>query len=150
PNDAAVVRFTSRVVERVSTVPGVTAAGMSSKVPFNTIGMNFGPLSSDADPDGANKLPPSVEAITATGGYFKSIGIPLLAGRTFDREDRQDPREVIIDRALAVQRWHDSTGQKALGRQLWFGTTLRYTVIGVVGAVHDTSLAAPPNPIIYL
>ena len=102
-------------------------------------------------PNASNKLPPSVEAITATGGYFKAMGIPLLAGRTFDREDRQDAREVIIDRALAVQRWHDSTGRAAIGRQLWFGPppAYRYTIIGVVGAVHDTSLAAPPNQLVY-
>ena len=149
--DADVVRLTTRLVDRVSAVPGVTAAGVTSKVPFNGIGMNFGPVTTDADPNASNKLPPSVEAITATGGYFKSIGIPLLAGRTFDREDRQDAREVIIDRALAVQRWHDSTGRAAIGRQLWFGPppAYRYTIIGVVGAVHDTSLAAPPNPLVY-
>ncbi len=149
PNDTAVARFTTRVVDRVSTVPGVIAAGATSKVPLNTIGMNFGPLTSDADPDATNKLPPSVEAITATGGYFKSMGIPLLAGRTFDREDRQNPTEVIIDRSLAIQRWHDSTGRAAIGRKLWFAPVLRYTVIGVVGAVRDTSLAAPPNAILY-
>ena len=147
--DSDVVRFTTRLVERVSSVPGVTAAGASSKVPFNSIGINFGPLMTDADPDGANKLPPSAEAVTATGGSFKAIGIPLIAGRTYDREDRQNAREVIIDQTLAVQRWHDSTGRAAIGRTVWFSPEFRLTVIGVVGAVHDTSLAAPPNPILY-
>jgi putative ABC transport system permease protein len=148
-NDTAVVRFTTRLVDRVSQVPGVSAAGVTSKVPFNTLGQNFGPVTTDADPDGANKLAPSAEAITATGGYFKAMGIPLLAGRTFEREDRQDAQEVIIDQSLAVQRWHDSTGRAAVGRKLWFSPSLRYTVIGVVGAVHDTSLAAPPNSLVY-
>ena len=71
------------------------------------------------------------------------MGIPLLAGRTFDRPERQRPREAIIDRTLAIQRWHDSTGAAAIGRRIYFTANQPLTVIGVVGAVHDTSLAAP-------
>jgi hypothetical protein len=37
-NDADVVRFTTRIVERVSAVPGVTAVAMTSKIPFNGLG----------------------------------------------------------------------------------------------------------------
>ncbi|MGH7622807.1 MAG: FtsX-like permease family protein, partial [Gemmatimonadaceae bacterium] len=71
-------------------------------------------------------------------------------GRTFDRSERQDANEMIVDRSFAVQRWHDSTGAAALGRRIHFTQLQSFTVIGVVGAVHDTSLAAPPNQLLYV
>jgi predicted permease len=147
--DQDVVRFTTQLVDRVSAVPGVRAAGISSKVPLNNIGVNFVPVYTDADAD-SKTLPPSGEVITTDASYFRAMGIPLIAGRTFDRLDRQRPGEIIIDRSLAIQRWKDSTGAAAIGRQLYFTTDLRFTVIGVVGAVHDTSLAAPPNQLLYV
>ncbi|HEY4131700.1 MAG TPA: ABC transporter permease [Gemmatimonadaceae bacterium] len=148
--DPDVVRFTTQVIDRVAAVPGVKAVGVTSKVPLNGIGINFTPLTSDADRDATNKMPPSAVVITATGGYFNAMGIPLLAGRTFDRLDRQSPNEVIVDRSLAIQYWHDSTGASAVGRRVSFAKNQWLTVIGVVGAVHDTSLAAPPNGLLFV
>jgi len=143
-----VQRFSTELVDRVAAVPGVRAAGISSKIPLNNVGINFVPTYTDADAD-SKTLPPSAEAITASGSYFQAMGIPLIAGRTFDRSERQDPKQIIIDRSFAVQRWHDSTGAAALGRHVHFTQAQSFTVIGVVGAVHDTSLAAPPNQLLY-
>jgi putative ABC transport system permease protein len=147
--DSDVVRVTTQIVDRIATLPGVRAAGLSSKVPLNPIGINFTPIYSDADDPSSKKLPPPGEVITASGDYFRAMGIPLLAGRTFDRPERQRPREVIIDRTLALQRWHDSTGVAAIGKRVYFVANQPLTVIGVVGAVHDTSLAAPANSLVY-
>ncbi|MEP6493829.1 MAG: ABC transporter permease [bacterium] len=149
-NDTAVVRFTSRLIERAAVVPGVQAAGVSSKVPLNGTGGNYTPVWSDADRDEGTALPPSEEVITATGGYFNAMGIPLLAGRTFDPPDRQNASETIIDRSLAKQYWGDSTGRAALGHRLRFAPNWWLTVVGVVGSVHDTSLAAAPSASIYV
>jgi putative ABC transport system permease protein len=148
--DSDIVRATTQMVDRIAALPGVKAAGLSSKIPLNGIGINFTPVYSDADDPSSKKLPPSAEAITASGGYFSAMGIPLLAGRTFDRPERQRPREAIIDRTMAIQRWHDSTGAAAIGRRIYFTANQPLTVIGVVGAVHDTSLAAPANSLVYL
>ena len=148
--DSDVVRINTRLIERVATVPGVKAAGLSSKIPLNSIGSNFVPMYSDADDPSSKKLPPSVEVISTSSGYFDAMGIPLLAGRTFDRPERQPPNQVIIDRSLAFQRWHDSTGAAAIGRRINFAANQWMTVVGVVGSVRDTSLAAPPNSLVYV
>lgn len=148
--DEEVVRFTTRLIDRVQSVPGVSAVGVSSKIPFNATGINMAPVYSDADVDATNKMPPSAEPITATAGYFTAMGIPLVAGRPFDRPDRQNPDEVIIDRTTAAQRWGDSTGASAIGRHVWFSPDQKLTVIGVVGAIHDTSLAAPPGSFVFV
>ena len=146
--DADVVRFTSQLVDRVRNVPGVRFAGVSSKVPLNNIGMNFVPVYTDADVD-PKTLPPSGEIVTTDGSYFQAMGIPLIAGRTFDRAERQSAQEMIVDRSFAIQRWKDSTGVAAIGRRIRFTQDQWFTVIGVVGAVHDTSLAAPASQLIY-
>ncbi|HEY4303971.1 MAG TPA: ABC transporter permease [Gemmatimonadaceae bacterium] len=148
--DSDIVRTTTQIVDRVAALPGVAAAGLSSKIPLNGIGINFTPVYSDADDPSSKKLPPSAEVITTSGTYFNAMGIPLIAGRTFDRPERQHPREAIIDRSMAFQRWHDSTGVKAIGRRIYFTPNQPLTVIGVVGAVHDTSIAAPANSLVYV
>ncbi|HEY7233297.1 MAG TPA: ABC transporter permease [Gemmatimonadaceae bacterium] len=151
PTYSDVVRFTQRAIERISVIPGVEAVGVSSKLPLQTLGRGYGPARSDNDRSDPSALPPPEQLIAVSGGYFDAMRIPVLAGRTFDRLDRQVSREAIVDRTLAAQFWDDSSGARALGRRVqplpngpW------YTVIGVVGAVHDTSLAAPANGIVYL
>lgn len=148
--DSDIVRATTQIVDRVAALPGVKAAGLTSKIPLNSIGINFTPVYSDADDPSSKKLPPSAEVITTSGGYFSAMGIPLIAGRTFDRPERQRPREVIIDRTMAFQRWRDSTGAAAIGRRIYFTANQPLTVIGVVGAVHDTSIASPANSLVYV
>ena len=151
PGDDDVVRFTDRLLSRLADVPGVRAVGVTSKVPLNRTGRAYSPVWSDNDQTEANSLPPSVQFTTVTGEYFGAMGIPLIAGRTFLPLNRQQTGEAVIDRTMALQFWHDSTGQRALGRRLRYtpGHTPWYTVVGVVGNVHDTSLAAPVTGQLY-
>ena len=88
---------------------------------------------------------------TVSGGYFDAMRIPLVAGRTFGRIGHETPFEVIVDQTLAAQYWNDATGQHVLGRRLRFTQPDGpwYTVVGVVGNVRDSSLAAAPNGQVY-
>jgi putative ABC transport system permease protein len=152
PTDSAVVRFTRDVSDGLQHIPGVRAAGVTSKVPLNRLGALYTPIWTDAATTPGPTLPPSEQLTTVTGGYFDAMGIPLIAGRTFEALDRQPAYEAIIDVSLARQYWDDSTGGRALGRHVRFAPTggPAYTVVGVVGSVRDTSVAAPPTGIVYL
>jgi len=149
-NDSAVVRFYAQLDERVAALPGVQAVGLSSRLPLGSNGMNQNPFYPEDDPSYATKLPPLQIFTTANGGYFRAMGIPLIAGRTFDRLDVQRGGEAILSRKTAVQFWKDSTGYAALGKQFRDlpGGPL-YTVIGVVGDTRDSTLAAPPSQTVY-
>jgi putative ABC transport system permease protein len=112
--------------------------------------MNQNPFYPEDDPSYATKIPPLQIFTTIDGGYFRTMNIPLLAGRTFDRLDAQRFGDAVISQATAIQFWKDSTGQRAIGKRfrdlpggLW------YTVIGVVGNARDTALAAPPSQTVY-
>jgi predicted permease len=150
-NDSSVVRFYSQLVERVRGLPGVKDVGLTSRLPFETNGWSQDPLYPEDDlATYANKIPPLNFYTTTDGGYFRAMGIPLVAGRVFDRMELQRPNEAIISRATALYFWKDSTGQRALGRrfreipgQPWL------TVVGVVGDTRDTSLASPPSLVVY-
>jgi predicted permease len=150
-NDSSVVRFYSQLVDRVRGLPGVKDVGLSSRLPFETNGWSQDPVYPEDDlATYANKIPPLNFYTTADGGYFRTMGIPLVAGKTFDRMELQRPNEAIISRATAIQFWKDSTGQRALGKrfreipgQPWL------TIVGVVGDTRDTSLASPPSLVVY-
>ena len=150
PNDTSVVRFYSQLLDRVKALPGVQEAGISSRLPFVEGGTNKDPFYPEGDDSYTNKIPPLNFYVTTDAGYFRTMRIPLVAGKTFDRLEQQHPGEAVISRQTAIQFFGDSTGQRALGkrfRELPGGPL--FTVVGVVGDTRDTSLAAPPSMVVY-
>lgn len=150
PTDSAIVRFYSTLRQKVSELPGVRNAGLTSRLPLLGHGMNQNPFYTEDDAQAGTRIPPLQIFTTIDGNYFQVMGIPLVAGRTFDRLEAQRDFEAIISQRTAEQFWKDPTGRAALGKRFrglpngpW------YTVIGVVGNTRDTALAAPPSQAIY-
>ena len=154
---SAAARLRSSVLQAAKPAPwrvvksGVRGAGIASHLPLESAGSSNSPIWVEGDPSASSKIPPLQFYVTTDGGYFKTMGIPLLAGRTFDRIDgRQHGDEAIITRQTSEQFWHDSTGTRAIGKR--FRTLPNgpwYTIIGVVGGIRDTSLMAPPAATVY-
>jgi putative ABC transport system permease protein len=151
PSDTSLVRFYADLVDRARALPGVREVGISSRIPLVGHGMSQDPLFLEDDPEYTTKIPPLALFTTTDGGYFRAMGIPLVAGRTFDRLVSQNDREVVISQTTALQFWKDSTGREAIGKRFRDepGGPL-YTVIGVVGNTRDTALAALPPRVVYL
>ena len=150
PSDTSSVRFYAQLLERVRALPGVSAAGVTQRLPLVASGMSQDPFYPEGDNSYTSKIPPLQLYTTTDGGYFRAMGIPLIAGKTFDRLDAQRPNEAIISQATAAFFFRDSTGQSVLGKRFrelpggpWF------TIIGVVGNTRDTSLASPPSQAVY-
>ena len=150
PNDTAATQFYGQLLDRVRSLPGVSAAGITQRLPLMASGMSQDPFYPENDPTYATTIPPLQLFTTVDGEYFRTMGIPLIAGKTFERTDAQRPGEAIISRATATQFYRDSTGQSVIGKRFqklpngpW------YTIIGVVGNTRDTSLAGPPSQTVY-
>jgi predicted permease len=150
PGDTAVVRFYDQLVGRVNELPGVRIAGVSSRLPLNSDGMNLNPFYVEGDEASNTKIPPLQIYTTVDSGYFHAMRIPLLTGRGFTRLGIQRPNEAIITQRTAEQFWKDPTGRAAVGKRFrslpggaWF------TIIGVAGNVRDTALAAEPTQGVY-
>ena len=150
PSDSSIVRFYTQLTDRVAQLPGVQSVGLTSRLPLSSEGLNQNPFYVEGDASTATKIPPLEVFVTADSGYFRAMRIPLLAGRNFDRLDRQHPLEAIISQESARVFFHDSTGQKALNRRFQVLPNGQWhTIIGVVGSVRDTALAAGPARSVY-
>lgn len=148
--DSALVQFWSTLVGRVSQMPGVRSVGLTSRLPLLQYGMNQNPFYVEGDASSASRIPPLQLYTSTDGQYFETMGIPLLAGRTFDRLGVQHGGEVVISQRTAEQFWKDPTGRAALGKRFRTLPTGPWnTIVGVVGNARDTSLATLPSQTVY-
>jgi predicted permease len=140
PDVPARAAFWQRLLDRASTIPGVTSAGLTSNVPFN------GNVSSGSySIVGINQLPgdpaPHGRQEVVGGDYFKAMQIPLIAGRTFTSGDTSAaPPVVVIDEYL-VKKYFGT--RSPLGQQIQGGRSARFTIVGVVGTINSIDLGAP-------
>jgi predicted permease len=94
--------FFTRLLERLRAAPGITAAGAVLMRPLQgTLGWDTTyALASESTMPGQERPTANFEVVTP--GYFDALGTPLLRGRDFnDRDDRDAPLVVIVNRSLA-------------------------------------------------
>jgi predicted permease len=130
------------LLDRVASVPGVQSVTMVDTVPMRE-GVNELAYSTAAALPPPDRQPLTL-ATSVTANYLDVMGIPLRAGRFFDRRDRPDGEPVIaIDDVLARQAFQTSNPQDAVGRQLWIPAMAPQPVrvVGVVGHVRHWGLA---------
>ena len=141
--DAAARRaFWLRLLEKAKGIPGVTAAGVTSNVPFNG-NVSSGSYSIVGYTPGPSEAAPHGRQEVAGGDYFRAMQIPVLQGRTFNDGDTADsPRVVVIDQYL-VNRYFANRNPLGQEIQRGQGPQGRYTVIGVVGTINSIDLAQP-------
>jgi hypothetical protein len=118
---AARVRFIEQFEERLRALPGVTAVAATGEIPTRT--MNRNGFTVEGAPPAPTDAPNSALYETVTDDYFRTLGIPLRAGRTFGPQDRPDgPPVVIVSEGLARRHW---PGGDAVGGRLRFGPPTR-------------------------
>ena len=150
PRPADAARFFATLTERISVLPGVRSASVTSFVPLENRFVNQNPLYPEDAPEWNTKLPPLQLFNTIGGDFLETLHIPLVRGRRFYPKDRQPHHEAIVSLATARFFWHDSTGAAALGKRFRALPSDPWTtVVGVAGDTRDTALAAPPSPTVY-
>jgi putative ABC transport system permease protein len=139
-------QFFTQVAEAVRHVPGVKAAGLTSQLP----------LSGDVDEYGVQLEP--VPGRTTKGGYssyryaimpgyLETLGITLRRGRLLDARDTASaPPSALVSESLARSAFG---GQDPVGQRIRVGPA-SFTVVGVVGDVKQTSLAASQAEAVYV
>jgi predicted permease len=138
PDPPAVVALTTRILDQVRAIPGVTAAGITSNIALS--GRRSPATVSAADRDPAPDEPavlPSV--VSVTPGYFEAMETPLVRGRYFtDLDGNASMRVAIVDERLAARLWPN---EDPVGKGLVRGQSERFTIVGVVRNVTFESLA---------
>jgi putative ABC transport system permease protein len=144
---ASFTRFFSALVERVKEVPGVRSASAITWLPLGLgSATRFSLPDREAPPPGQS---PTGDVRMVTPGMFDTLGVPLLEGRDFTRDDTAGrPMVVIVNRTLAAKYW---PGQSALGKRIamsW-GEDRLGEVVGVVGDVRWSSLEEKARETMY-
>ncbi len=127
--------FYRRLFETLASEPGVESASIISALPLR------GETWVDGVSAVASRRSPEVQVNVRFIGanYFRTMGIPLVAGRSFNDNDRG--RQVsVISRRLAAALW---PGQEAVGRRFTRGNNQWFDVIGVAGDVRAEAHLAP-------
>ena len=126
------------VVQRVSRVPGVIAAGATKIAPLTVGTGEPHPFTVPGQPAPKPGEEPQLTLLPATPGYFKAMGIPLLAGQDIDASagDSASGPVAVISRRLADRMF---PGQPAVGRTFMI-SNLPTRIIGVAGDVRSTRL----------
>jgi putative ABC transport system permease protein len=134
-------RFDREVLDRITRVEGVTAAGLVNWLPM-----------SDALIQGDFKLgdqqpPPDVIVAkpAVSPGYFRAMGIPLMRGRWFDEHDTLKSAPVaMVDESFARRFWPN---QNPVGKRISFADNPKaeddwMTVVGVAGSIRQENPAS--------
>jgi predicted permease len=141
--DAAARRaFWTRLIAKVRALPGVTAAGLTTNVPFNG-NVSSGSYAIVGYTPGPSETAPHGRQEVVGGDYFRAMQIPLVEGRLFtDTDTAESPSVVVVDQYL-VRRYFP--GQSALGHQIQRGgpNSPKLTIVGVVGTINSIDLAQP-------
>ena len=130
------VAFLGQVEDRVAALPGVRALAAVDTLPLGGFGFAATFLA-EGRPAPADKPIALVRAVTP--GYFRTVGMPLLAGRDFTAADtRETPLVMIASRNLARRFWPDGG---AVGSHLLFDpNNRRAEIVGVVGDVKPETI----------
>jgi len=146
-------RTFDRIVERLRTVPGVTAAAAVNLSPFASGSIPM-PFAIDGRPplsNGRVSAAPTVSYLAVTAGFFQTMGIPLLQGRDFDAHDTADrPYVAVINRTMAQQFF---ASEEVIGRRLTLDFVPDERSREIVGVVADTlsgPLQQKQEPVIYV
>ncbi|MGC2657549.1 MAG: ABC transporter permease [Bryobacteraceae bacterium] len=138
--------YTDAVLEKVRALPGVRDAAFGSSLP---LGVTSG--SGPALVEGEERLPSAPPAMFSyvTPHYFKTMGIPLVAGRDFDGRDNAHSRPVaIVNQAFARILLR---GENPIDRQTkYYRQTIWRQIIGVVGDVPEVSFERGVEPEVYI
>ena len=143
--------FYQQLLDKVAALPNVQATAVDSNVPFSGV-RDQGDFAVAGRPEPRPGEEPTAEAHGVSPDYFRTMGIPILRGRSFGPGDvLGKPPVVLIDEGLAQRYFPD---QDPLGQQLVFwapdNPKTHYTIVGIVPTVrHGEVGIAPVIPQLY-
>jgi len=154
--------FYKQLLEKLNGAPGIRSVALASKLPLQ------GGTNGSIEVPGKTPLPVLVEHSSVTPGYFRAMGIPLLAGRDLTDSDLEDTAKLL--RAAAL--WKSDEEYKAgvtnnvlpalinqtMARTFWpnedamdkvFVHGFNFRVVGIVGDVNQGNLRDAAMPETY-
>jgi putative ABC transport system permease protein len=141
------INFNDQLRQRVQSLPGVVGAGTVNILPVNS--GNTTRFYIDGDPIPAPGKETESNIRTVSDDYFKTLGVPLLAGRMFDERDGPNtPGVVIIGKTIADRMF---AGRDPVGMRIRYSSFQGNPdlIVGVVGDVKITGVDEAIRPVLY-
>ena len=144
----ALARTHQAIAERIAQVPGVTSVGISSSITMDGED-NTNPVYVEGVPVAEGALPPLRRYKSFAPGYFETMGIPVVEGRSLTwAEIYQGTPVLVVSAALAREYWADPA--EAIGKRIRATPESPWReIVGVVGDERDDGLDRPATPIVY-
>jgi putative ABC transport system permease protein len=143
-----VKEFQRRVLDVVTTTPGVRAATPSSSVPLVNGGFGRSIFPEGYDPS-THRNGMFAQVSNVSADYLQTMGIPMVQGRGFDSSVREDSPKVVVVNESAVQRFWPN-GDPIGKRFKFFGDDAWVQVIGVARDSKYNAMGEDPTPYMYL
>ena len=146
---AARLTYYDDLFSRLAAIPGVVAAGGTTRLPLGSTNVTTQIAVEGRDvPIGAL---PEIEFRRAVADYLRAMNIPLVRGRTFTPEDGPTSLRVCVINQTAARRLF--ADDDPIGRRVRFGNGAPdawLTVVGIIGDVRHSSLEEAPAPELYI
>jgi len=139
--------FFQELEQRLSNLPGVEPAGFVTELPLSGQSNDM-PYIVEGRPPVSPDQRSFAEFRRVNQNYFSSFRIPLLRGRNFtEQEVRQSDKVIIVSQQFVNSVFPN---EAALGKRLITGLRGEpYEIVGIVGDIRHTSLAATPAAAMY-
>ncbi|MGC2753533.1 MAG: FtsX-like permease family protein, partial [Candidatus Acidiferrum sp.] len=144
--------FSSQLLDRISVLPGVRAAGFSTSLP-NELSSEMRMGIEDRPAPALNDPTASVPLDSVSDGYFRTLGIPILSGRGFDKRDGPNTTNVAVVNQEFVRHFFQH-GENPIGKRILIavGTPdqTAVSIIGVSAALRHVGPGDRPLPQVFL
>jgi predicted permease len=137
--------FYQQAIERVGSLPGVQSVTLSAFVPLS--GGGYRRVATIEGYQRKANEDPELNTNIVGPNYFATMGIPIVAGRDFNAQDRKGSPEVVIVNEVLARRYF---GGNAVGKRLRLGSSEPFReIIGVARNAKYRNLREEPMPFIY-
>jgi len=146
---AQVPALYERLLAGIGSLPGVESVGLVNFLPPEQRKGVFVPVKVEGTAANASGSRPFCNFAMTNESYFATLGIPIVAGRSFTNADSVTSVPVAIVNDVFVKR--NFPDGRALGRKITTAFDDRpREIVGVIGSMHDRGLAAPSVPAVYV
>ncbi|MGH7444784.1 MAG: FtsX-like permease family protein, partial [Longimicrobiales bacterium] len=137
-----------RITAEVAALPGVGAVGLVNALPLDPDGLNGSSFDIESKPRADDALPPVSMYSATTPGYFEAMGTAVVRGRTMERADIDQVRDVVwVSETFA----RDFLDGDALGERVRFNSEDDWLeVVGVVRDVYTFGVREEMRPMAYM
>jgi putative ABC transport system permease protein len=149
--------FYKEAVRRIGELPGVERVAVGTLVPWREAGAFFdAQFTAEGYAKAGGEEDPRARFRTVSPGFFAALGVPIIAGRDFNADDRSDSEKVVIVSESLAQRMFPN--QDALNRRfIWTDPVMKFIgvdtkprrIVGIVADLDDENVIPEPAMTVY-